>query len=55
MRPMTQEALPDESEWDGTHLNSCDDCLLGKQYGVSFVRNNTSKTMKVLERVYSNV
>lgn len=37
------------------HLNSCDDCLIGKQNRVSFVRNNTIKWMEVLKRVHSDV
>ena len=37
------------------HLSSFSGCLVGKKHRVSFVRNNTNKCMKVLERVYSDV
>lgn len=38
-------------EMKGMHLNSYEDCFIGKQNRLSFVRNSTNNCKEVLERV----
>lgn len=47
-----REVLPDLL---GIHLNPCIDCLIGKQYRVSFASPVMSRKMYALDRVYADV
>ena len=48
----SKSALPN---FKGTHLNSCVDCLAGKQHRVSFVSTNVPRKLVLLDRIYSDV